>query len=272
MHSLLFLIFFFILTAPSLFANPLKVIVSVAPMKYLVEQIGKDQVICKMFVPPGTSPHSYEPSVRQVLDCENASIWFRTGEGFETRVFKILKDKMPVIDLREGLPLLVSRCGCCEWADTHIWMSPQLLKMEAENIAAALTVISPQHALYFSKNLETLQTSLSSLDLEIKELLKDNRRHYFLVSHPAFAYFCRDYHLEELSIEISGKEPTAKQVSTLLKEAQLKKVDLVISEPQYNNRGATIMAHELNANIVSIDPYEENVIENLRAIAKVLSQ
>jgi zinc transport system substrate-binding protein len=34
-----------------------------------------------------------------------------------------------------------------------------------------------------------------------------------LVSHPAFGYFCKDYDLEQISIEVEGKEPRPKDVS-----------------------------------------------------------
>lgn len=271
-YILLFLVLF--LGCKDCEADVPKVIVSIAPTKFLVEKIGGEHVSCTLFVPPGTSPHSYEPSLRQIVESSNASLWFRIGESFETRVIRALKDKMQIVDLREGLPLLPSSCSChgSNDIDTHIWLSPHLLKIQAVSIEKELSSLFPENSPVFKDNLADLLVELSALDEEIKEICDNSPRDYFISSHPAFGYFCKEYGFVELPIEIGGKDPTAKQITYLISEAKIKGVDRVIIQPQYSTRGALHIAKELKASVKMLDPYEEKVIENLKSIAHALSE
>lgn len=40
------------------------------------------------------------------------------------------------------------------------------------------------------------------------------------VSHPGYGYFCRDYGIEQISLEHEGKDPTSKQLSKTLAEVK----------------------------------------------------
>lgn len=251
-----------------------KVIVSIAPTKCLVETIGGDKLECTLFVPQGTSPHSYEPSMKQIIDASNASLWFRIGEGFETRVLRVFKDKMGIIDLRDGLALIPSSCSChgSNELDTHIWLNPSMLKIQAQRIGQALSEAFPEHKEEFQNRLNLLLGELTILDRELQDICAASCRHYFISAHPAFGYFCKEYGFEEMPIEIAGKEPTARQITTLIDQAIQRNVNCVIIEPQYSKKGALHIARELGADVRLLDPYEEKVIENLKSIAHTLSQ
>ncbi len=45
----------------------LKILVSIAPQKYLVERIAEDKVTVTVIVPQGATPHSYEPTPKQMV-------------------------------------------------------------------------------------------------------------------------------------------------------------------------------------------------------------
>jgi zinc transport system substrate-binding protein len=42
----------------------------------------------------------------------------------------------------------------------------------------------------------------------------------FIVFHPSWGYFARDYDLKQVSIEVGGQEPSAAELGELVKEAQ----------------------------------------------------
>ena len=46
--------------------QPLRVLVSVLPLKTFVEKIGKEHVDVRAMVRPGHNPHTYEPTPRQI--------------------------------------------------------------------------------------------------------------------------------------------------------------------------------------------------------------
>lgn len=88
----------------------LKVSVSILPQKYFVERIGGDRVDVNVLVGPGQSPHTYEPTPRQLADLSGARLLFRIGLPFEDilmpkieSAFKSLK----VVDTRKGIKLRV---------------------------------------------------------------------------------------------------------------------------------------------------------------------
>jgi zinc transport system substrate-binding protein len=61
----------------------LLVFVSIVPQKTFVQQIGKDRVDVKVMVPPGASPHTFEPKPRQMVSISRAKIFFAIGVAFE---------------------------------------------------------------------------------------------------------------------------------------------------------------------------------------------
>ena len=267
----LLLVFFL---SSSLFAK-MDVLVSIAPTRYLVDRISGGEVKTEILVPTGASPHSYEPTAKQILDATSAKIWFRIGEGFETSALKVMPKEMVVVDLRENLPLLLMPCknNCCKsYYDPHIWLSPRLLKMEASVIETALSNAFPAHSSLFKENLASLLNDLDKLDQEIFTHFQSHPLSSILVAHPSFGYFCHDYHINQFSIEADGKEPTPLYLSSLLNEAKKNQIDLVVISPQYDRKGALLLAKELKAEIVSLDPYKENVLENLKAITHALSR
>ena len=109
------------------------------------------------------------------------------------------------------------------------------------------------------------------MDQQITALLAPMEGKAILVSHPAFGYFCQDYHLVQLSIEMEGKEPLPQHVTEILSLAKHYAIQAVLVEPQYSNKGAELIAKRLGLPTHSVDPYAENYLENLIAIAQVIS-
>jgi len=88
-----------------------------------------------------------------------------------------------------------------------------------------------------------------------------------LVSHPAFGYLCNDYHLTQISIEHEGKDPLPQNIAQTLKMAKEHRVKNVLIQPQYNNKGAEMIAEMLKLPVFMLDPYSSDYIANLRHIA-----
>lgn len=267
MHKLFFLLLLF----SSLYAAP-DVVVSIPPTKYLVERIAGEHITVETLVPRGADPHTYEPTSRQVIAASNAKIWFRIGEGFERTRVTLMKNAEHV-DLQKGIDLLPS-CPSCPHAgfDTHTWLSPRLLIVQAHLIEKALSRHFPESASLFSSNLIALEKELLDLDTLIQGQLASHETRLILVTHPAFSYFCRDYNFFQMSIEADGKEPSPKYLTNLLFEARKRAIKTIFIEPEHEIKGAIRLASELGAVTVSVDPYKENVIENLKEISSAFAK
>ena len=70
------------LVRPAL-AEPLSIFVSIAPQKYFVEKIAGDLAEVRIMVPPGASPHLFEPKPRQMVELSRAKLYFSIGIDFE---------------------------------------------------------------------------------------------------------------------------------------------------------------------------------------------
>ncbi len=277
-----FTLVFFYLTAISLQAEQIDsyVLVTVAPHKFFVEKIAGDTVKVGLMVPAGASAHTYEPTPRQMMMASGASLWFCTGDSFEARAAKALLSHQPnlkIIDLRQGLDLInedPSHQGCCHHnsMDLHFWLSTRMAQIQAKTIANALILTYPEHKELYQANLEKFQQELRNLDQEIQETLKSIKNRHIFVSHPAYAYFCRDYGLKQFSIEFEGKDPTPQQLHKIMMAARHTKVQTIFIQPQYNSKGARLIANEMGTSIITLDPYSENYFDSIREIAQAFAE
>ncbi len=233
-------------------------------------------VSVEVIVPPGVSSHSYEPTFNQLFTIKKGDIWFRIGESFEKQLLSVIKKDGIVVDQRDGIDLLPLTCSHHsldrEAYDPHIWLSPPLLKIAAKQIAKTLSHYHPERASFYQKNLNALLTELDSLDKEISNTLSSKKERVILVSHPAFGYFCHNYGIEQLSIEMEGQEATPIDITDLLRQARALNIGYVFLQKQHNTKGGKWIAHALGAKTIFLDPYAEDVIENLKTIAQMFSE
>lgn len=257
------------------------VLVSVAPHKYFVEKIAGTTLSVGLMVPAGASSHTYEPTPRQMIEAGKADIWFQIGEGFEERAGQALRNHNPslrLVDLQQGLHLIYEHCCChghhhnASCVDPHFWLSARQGIIQAQTIAGALSARYPQHKQLFTKNLQAFVQELDALDKQIAEILAPLKNRVILVSHPAYAYFCRDYNLRQLSIEFEGKDPTPQQLTNLLQEAGNAHIHKIFIQMQYSNKGAKLIAGHLGAQLVTLDPYAEQYEKAMLDIARAFAQ
>lgn len=262
-------------------ANRPIVLTTIAPYRYLLSRIAGDLVKIETIVPVGANAHLFEPTPKDMKQWEKAALWLRNSDALEKKIFPILKEQNPTltaIDLWKDLPLLCSQCkqssrhSHATTMDTHIWLSPKMAALQAEKIARALKGLLPEHSGLLNARLAVLLKELEELDQELTVQLSPLKGKAFLISHPSFSYFCRDYGLRQLSIETEGKEPLLKEIETLLQQAKDEHVCAVFSMPQFSDKGARLLAQKLQVPLYSIDPYGENYLQNLRQFAQLLAQ
>lgn len=257
-------------------AKPLA-LVSVAPYRTFVERIAGDWLEVKTVVPSGSDAHSFELTPREAEQLRRAKVWFRIGEPFEKRALTLL-EQTPVrlVDLREGIELMEEEglhCHHCgmDHLDRHIWMSPKLAKVQAAAIARALSEMYPERAEVFAANLAQLESDLDGLHAEIQAILAPVVDRTFLVSHPSFGYFCRDYDLTQLSVEFEGKDPRPQHLEEILEQARLGHAEVAFALPQYNNKGAQLIAEELRLPVRMVNPYSADYFETMRLFAHLIA-
>lgn len=270
-------IFFFLLLCKAIYATD--VVVSISPYRFLVEQIAGETLDVFVIVPSDKSSHTFEPTPKGLEKAQGAKVFFGIGELFEPKVYQVLKStnkEMSFVSLKDTASLITCAkdktcCPACGGQDLHVWLSPAEVKKQLKKMARVLAEKFPENKELYTQN---LQKSLDRLEQYHQKLLGNKEKmtkKIWIVSHPAFAYLCRDYGCKQLSIEFEGKDPTHKHMIQLTEKAKKEKIDRVYIQPQYNNKGAYMLANQLGATVILIDPYQENIFstydEVLREIA-----
>ena len=284
----LFLSFLLIYLSPSWAAEPLQIFVSVVPQKYFAERVGGDQVKVEALIPPGFNHELYEPTAQQISSLAKADLYVRIGMPFEEawlpRIQAVNKH-MPILDSREGVKLLwmeshahkqhtlpaLGKPVKASEQDPHLWVSPRIVKQMVEQLEKTLAQLRPEQADYFKKNAATFTTELEQLDQELTELFKAKPQLSFMVFHPAWGYLADTYGLKQIPIEAEGKEPGAKALTDLIKQAQQEQVNVVFVQPLFSTKAAEQVAKAINGKVVSVDPMAEDYIPNLRKAARLIA-
>ena len=154
--------------------------------------------------------------------------------------------------------------------DPHIWFDPILLKAQAAIIAKALSTKYPQHKTLFESNLIKTQNELDALHAELSALLKRAKHKKFIIYHPSLAYFAARYDLMQLSVQIEGKEPKARDLQRLIKTAKKEKIQVILVQKGFSQTATKTLAKELNAKVLEIDNLSEDFGEELLKIARIL--
>ena len=246
----------------------IRVAVSILPQKEFVERVGGDKVSVMVMIPPGASPATYEPSPSQLREIAVAKLYVRIGhvpfeKAWMERIASANRD-MLIIDSSVGIEIIGK--------DPHIWLSPTLVKVQVGHICDALVEVDPDNRDYYVRNKEKYRTELDDLDYDIRESLSGVTNRKFMVFHPAFGYFARDYQMEQIPIEIEGKEPSASDLVRLVDVARTNNITVVFAEPQFNPEGAEVIASEIGGTVVFIDPLAEDFVTNMHRISDALAR
>jgi zinc transport system substrate-binding protein len=266
---------------------PLKVVVSVLPQRYFVERIGADTVEVEVLVPPGASPHSYQPLARQMVFLARADVYFRIGMPFENGLLPKIKDHFngKLVDLREGIPMRRMEAHHHEEdeheghegeleedsRDPHFWLDPKLAIMLSKRIAEEMTLLRPENRELYASCLHELIADLDALDVALTETLAGSHGKYLLVFHPAWGYFAERYGMHQVAVEREGKAPSAKHIGELIRGLDENVIPLLLVQPQFEKRVAQTIAHELGIVVVDADPLALDYIGNLRKLIAVIS-
>lgn len=250
-----------------------RVVVSVPPQEEFVKAVGGDRVQVTVMVPPGADPHTYEPLPKQMQELSQAQIYLMVGSSLEFEMvwmdkLKSVNPHMKVVNSSQGLEFISAGEG---EADPHVWVSPRNARVMVENTYQALVEADPDNQKFYQENRDQYLEKLDQMDQNLTTSLEKVKGGKILVYHPAWAYLCRDYGLEQVSIEKEGKEPTSQDLSRLVDQARQDHIKLVFVSPQHSQTSAQVIADAIGARLVVVDPLASNYLENMYQVAEAFS-
>ena len=282
----------FMLFTTILFASKQELTVTILPQKYFVQKIVKDKFDINVMVKPGASPHTYEPKSSQMKSLSNSKIYFYTGVSFENAwldKFKLSAKNTIFVDTAVGIEKLAMEAHFHEGEehdehkdeakhdhenealDPHIWLDPILVKIQAKNIYDAIVKIDSQNSDFYKTNYEEFLKELDLINNELETILKPYENRAFMVFHPSWGYFAKRYNLEQISVEVEGKEPKPNELVELIKDAKIHDIKIVFVSPQFSQKTAKTISSSINAKVVSIDALDENWASSILSTAKEIA-
>ncbi|MFZ1290017.1 MAG: zinc ABC transporter substrate-binding protein [Melioribacteraceae bacterium] len=243
----------------------IKIAVTLPPFADFVKNIVGVRAKIITLVPPGTNAHSYEPSPGDIKNLLNSDIYFSVGKSFklEEIIFSKIKIDTSItktIDCSSGIEIINN--------DPHYWLSPKLVKTITQTILYEMINKYPMHKNYFTNNSKRFLHKLDSIDTKISEMLLNKKERTFLVYHPAWTYFAKDYNLNQFAVEHDGKAPKAEELKEFIDLAVKKNAKTIFFDPHFDNASVKTIANSLNIKIESLDPLPVNFLKNLAEIGK----
>lgn len=244
----------------------IKVAASIVPIGDFCRNVGGDLVEVQVMVPPGASPHTFEPTSDKMMFLSDAGVFVYNGldlEGWVTDFVEKVDNGGLVEVAASGIipkaDLIDASRGDGEGIyDPHVWLDPKLAELEVEAIRDGFIEADPVNAASYRENARRYIEELRDLDRYIGEKTGVFTKRKFVSFHPAFTYFAHHYGLEQVGVieELPGREPGAGEIAELVDTIKAEGVQVVFTEPQFSPKAAETIAAESGAEVVlkTLDP------------------
>lgn len=237
-----------------------RITTSIYPLVFISERIGGERVAVTSVIPSGVEAHDFEPTAQDLIGLVESDLVVLNGRGLEAWAEKFEADLDPgrtrLIYASRDLPVASNNQD--EEEDPHVWLDPSLLRQMAKQVAAALVSIDPSGASDYEKNLADLELELTALESDFETGLEDCSLRTFITSHAAFGYLAAAYNLEQLAISglEPSDEPSANQLAELAQLAKEKEIHYVFFETTTSPELAEVLASEVGAATLVLNPLE----------------
>lgn len=243
-------------------ADKLNVSVTFDAIAEFVKAVGGDRVEVFTIIPAGTEPHDFEPKAQDLVALSTAQIFVYNGLGMEAWVPDALaaadNPTLLAVDASNGA-VPIANTGEKDIAehgqyDPHLWLSLQGAQVEALNIKNALIAADPAYAADYEANYAAFAGQLNDLYAEYQAKFASVDRNHFVTGHAAFGYLCREFGLEQNSVEdvFAEGEPSAQQLAELVDYCRENGVTTIFAEELASAEVSQTLADEVGAKVVTI--------------------
>jgi zinc transport system substrate-binding protein len=237
------------------------------PLYEFTKEVGKEKVDVLLIIPAGVEPHDWEPSIQDIQRIQQADIIIINGVGFENWLDSIEKSNsdIVIIDSSSGVDIIKEveieehedEHHDSSLGDPHIWLNPNLAKIQVKNIANGLIELDSDNSQYYRDNSENYIKKLDDLDSKIRNELSTCKKD-FVAFHNAFTYFANEYGLNQHTITSTDPhdEPTSKTLEQIINLAKEMKIQVIFSEEGVDKRTSEVIANEIGGKVLILSPLE----------------
>jgi len=268
------------LTSKSDNSSSLKVAATFLPVADMAQRIGGADVQVVTLLPPGASPHTFQPTPEQILELQDAKTIFAIGHGIDDWAQTLAKNfpDESIFLVDQGIQLRQTADGT---VDPHYWLDAKNGKIMAQNIASELSRLEPSKALAFNQRLQAYLTELDALDARIRSIFQGKTQNMIVTHHDAWQYFAAAYGLKVVGVlePTPGRELTPQELAALEQTIRQDKITTIYSEPELSTQQLVPLAHDTGVKIEETDPeggsagmasYQDILLKNAEIFARNL--
>ncbi len=227
----------------------------------VVQAVGGERIALTVLIPPGTNPHTFEPTPRDLLALTRARLIFVHGLGLEEQLLGLLsapefRDK--VVEVSTG----IEPRGLEEedhGVDPHVWLDPVLMQVWVDNVERALRRVDPEGAALFAQRAQAFRAQLQELHRELAALVEQvpPERRLLVTDHWALGYLAQRYGFVQVAALVSSfsslAEPSARELAQLEDKIRALGVRALFVSPAFNLALAERVARDTGVRLVLLN-------------------
>lgn len=255
-------------------------LVTIHPLEAIVGAVVGDAGKVVQLLPPAASPETFEPRPSDLATASSAQALF-----FVAPTLDGWASKLPAPQRVEMLSLVPEAdrhpFDFQPGTNPHFWTDPLAVKAALPALTRRLCGLEASRCDTFTSNAAAFAGRLDALDAKLKTILAPVKGQPVILFHPDFEPFADRYGLKVVGvIELSpGREPTARQLMSLIELTKKEKVRALFGNVQLQPRPAKVIAESTGLKVHLLDPiggvegresYEDLVTYNARIFAEAL--
>jgi ABC-type Zn uptake system ZnuABC Zn-binding protein ZnuA len=224
----------------------------------IAQNVAGERFVVESLIPPGTDPHTFQPTPLDVTKIANSQVLIANGAGLEEWLQEILDNaggERLMIEASQGLSENSSRPG-----DPHFWLAPNFVIHYAEEIRDGYIQVDPGGKAVYAQNAVEYIAELKSLDSWIANQVGQIplERRILVTNHNSFGYFADRYRFNIIGTIIPSvstvSSPSAQQLVQLIEAIKKTRAPAIFLESGTNPKMAEQVAREAGVKLI-IDLY-----------------
>ena len=243
--------------AASRASTPLSVVASIFPLADVAQQVGGNAVRVEVLLPPGASPHGFEPKPTQAEWLAGADLLLTVGLEMDSWA-----DRLAAASGRHDLRRVVLSSsadpktipGARSAMDPHIWLDPVAMKGFVFEVATALATLRPDSAAGIAARSAAYRAELDSLHLDYQVRLAAAPRRAFVTLHAAFHYMAARYGLQQVAVFDSDMdEPGPGDLERVARFVRTQGIGVILVQPELPLSSVTWLREQMGLRVLTLD-------------------
>ena len=238
-----------------------------APYDFLKQIVG-DKVNVIMLLPPGVESHSYEPTPSDIIEIENADLFFYVSEHTETWVTRItssLKNKkVETVCIADGIGIEVHGHNHTEHhthdhsdvcaTDEHIWTNLEYASEMVTFLGEKIAEKDEENKDFYLENAKEYKNKILELKAELEKMISSSKRKE-IVSGSRFAMknFTNEFGLDFTAAFdscVDNTEPSATVMAKITDKIKCENIPVIFYEELTEPKIARAVSLETGAKML----------------------